>query len=66
MTSLDSLHAPVREDWLGLRKEEILEPGRSIVNPHHLWDQPGGRYLFPELVGPCRPRALITWDPGRT
>ena len=46
-----SLHAPVREDWLGLRQEEILEPARPIIDPHHhLWDRPGARYLFPELL----------------
>jgi predicted TIM-barrel fold metal-dependent hydrolase len=51
MMSRDSLHAPVREDWLALRREEILEPGRPIVDPHHhLWDRPGARYLFPELL----------------
>src|SRR3712207_1488020 len=51
MTSHDSLHAPVREDWLALREEEILEPTRPIVDPHHhLWDRPGARHLFPELL----------------
>lgn len=44
-------HLPVREDWLALGREEILEPGRPIIDPHHhLWDRPTGRYLFPELL----------------
>lgn len=43
-------HLPVREDWLALQQEEILEPGLPIIDPHHhLWDRPGNRYLFEEL-----------------
>jgi predicted TIM-barrel fold metal-dependent hydrolase len=42
---------PVRTDWLARRTEEILEPGLPIVDPHHhLWERPGYRYLFPELL----------------
>ncbi len=41
----------VRQEWLDRRKEEILEPGLPIVDPHHhLWDRPGWRYLLPELL----------------
>ena len=44
-------HAPVRPDWLNKRREEILEPGLPIVDPHHhLWDRPGNRYLFEDLL----------------
>jgi L-fuconolactonase len=43
--------APVRTDWLTRHTEEILEPGLPIIDPHHhLWDRPGYRYLFPELL----------------
>lgn len=46
-----SPHLPVREDWLALRQEEILEPALPIVDPHHhLWDRPGARYLLEELL----------------
>jgi L-fuconolactonase len=46
-----SPHAPVREDWLALHHEEIIEPELPIVDPHHhLWDAPSGRYLLDELT----------------
>jgi predicted TIM-barrel fold metal-dependent hydrolase len=45
------IQAPVRQDWLEKRHEEIIEPGLPIIDPHHhLWDRPGYRYLFPELL----------------
>ena len=45
------IQAPVREDWLDKHHEEIIEPGLPIIDPHHhLWDRPGYRYLFPELL----------------
>src|SRR5437764_1003480 len=45
------LYADPREDWLALRKEEILDPARPIVDPHHhLWDRGGQRYLIEELA----------------
>jgi L-fuconolactonase len=44
-------HAPVRPDWLARRQEEAIEPQLPIVDPHHhLWDRPGNRYLFSELL----------------
>jgi L-fuconolactonase len=44
-------HAPVRPEWLDQRREEIIEPALPIVDPHHhLWDRPGNRYLFPDLL----------------
>ena len=37
--------------WLAQRKEEILEPGLEIVDPHHhLWDRPGHRFLIDQLL----------------
>jgi predicted TIM-barrel fold metal-dependent hydrolase len=46
-------HLPVRPEWLAGRREEILEPGLPIVDPHHhLVDRANtGRYLLPELLG---------------
>jgi L-fuconolactonase len=44
-------HAPIRQDWLDKRREEIIEPDLSIVDPHHhMWDRPGNRYLLPDLL----------------
>jgi L-fuconolactonase len=37
--------------WLALRREEIIEPGLEIVDPHHhLWDHPGNRFLLDQLL----------------
>jgi len=34
----------IREDWLLLTREEVLEPDLAIVDPHHhLWDFPAAR-----------------------
>jgi predicted TIM-barrel fold metal-dependent hydrolase len=45
------LYADPREDWLALRKEEIIDPARPIVDPHHhLWDRGGQRYLIEEMA----------------
>src|SRR6266550_4894006 len=42
---------PIRRDWLDRRKEPILEPELPIVDPHHhLWQRPGWRYLFEDLL----------------
>src|SRR4030088_2004054 len=51
VVSKSGLYADPREDWLALRKEEIIDPARPIVDPHHhLWDRGGQRYLIEELV----------------
>jgi predicted TIM-barrel fold metal-dependent hydrolase len=43
--------APIRNDWLAKHTEEIIEPGLSIVDPHHhLYDRPRYTYLFPDLL----------------
>ncbi len=45
------LYADPREDWLALRSEEIIDPSRPIVDPHHhLWDRGGQRYLIDDLA----------------
>ena len=46
-----AIQAPIRQDWLDKRHEEIIEPDLPIVDPHHhLWDRPGYRYLFHDLL----------------
>jgi L-fuconolactonase len=46
-----SRHIPVRPDWLATHKEEVIEPGLPIIDPHHhLWNHPGNGYLLPELL----------------
>ena len=41
----------VREDWLALYSEEILDPALPIIDPHHhLWDRPGWRYMPHDLL----------------
>ena len=42
---------PLREDWLALHDEGVLEPDLPIIDPHHhLWDRQGTRYLLEELL----------------
>src|SRR5438445_7869250 len=49
--SRSGLYADPREDWLALRREEIIDPARPIVDPHHhLWDRGGQRYLIEEMA----------------
>jgi predicted TIM-barrel fold metal-dependent hydrolase len=48
--SAPAIQAPIRQDWLDRRHEEIIEPELPIIDPHHhLWDRPGYRYLFQDL-----------------
>jgi len=43
-------HCPVRQEWLALQREAVLEPELPIIDPHHhLWDRAGSRYLAHEL-----------------
>lgn len=45
------LYADPRPDWLALREEEVLDPARPIVDPHHhLWDRGGQRYLIEDIT----------------
>jgi predicted TIM-barrel fold metal-dependent hydrolase len=49
-TTRSGLYADPREDWLAQYTEEIIDPSRPIVDPHHhLWDRGGQRYLIEEL-----------------
>ena len=50
-TTASGLYADPREDWLAQYSEEILDPARPIVDPHHhLWDRGGQRYLIEDLA----------------
>src|SRR5450432_1305219 len=45
------LYADPREDWLAQRKEEVLDPNRPIVDPHHhLWDREGQHYMISDMA----------------
>ena len=47
----------VREDWLRLTEEPILEPGLPIVDPHHhLWQRAEGSTCCAELLARHRQR----------
>src|SRR6202042_27288 len=49
--SKSGLYADPRPDWLAQRKEDIIDPARPIVDPHHhLWDRGGQRYLIEKMV----------------
>jgi predicted TIM-barrel fold metal-dependent hydrolase len=49
--SKSGLYADPREHWLALHKEEVIDPARPIVDPHHhLWDRGGQRYLIEEMA----------------
>lgn len=39
----------VREDWLDQVQEEIIEPTRRVVDPHHHFFAPGGAFPFYDL-----------------
>ena len=50
-TTKSGLYADPREDWLAQRKEEVIDPARPIVDPHHhLWDRGGQRYLVEDIA----------------
>lgn len=50
-TAIGSVSVPPAA-WLASQlPEPILDPGLTIVDPHHhLWDRPGHRYLLDELL----------------
>jgi hypothetical protein len=50
-TTVATRMSGVRESWLALTNEEIIDPNLAIVDPHHhLWDFPNHRYLLPVLL----------------
>ena len=51
MQSSHPNYLPVRESWLALGTEPILEPSLPIVDAHHhFYDRPGWRYLAGEYL----------------
>src|SRR5262245_58480038 len=45
------LFANPREDWLAQYTEEIIDPARPIVDPHHhLWERGGLRYMIEDMA----------------
>ena len=49
--STSGLFADPREDWLAQYSEDIIDPARPIVDPHHhLWDRGGLVYMLGDLV----------------
>ena len=49
--SKSGLYADPREDWLAQYTEEVIDPQRPIVDPHHhLWDRGGQRYMIEEIA----------------
>jgi predicted TIM-barrel fold metal-dependent hydrolase len=49
--SKSGLYADPREDWLAQHTEDIIDPQRPIVDPHHhLWDRGGQRYMIEEMA----------------
>jgi predicted TIM-barrel fold metal-dependent hydrolase len=49
-TTASGLYADPRVDWLAQYTEDVSDPKRPIVDPHHhLWDRGGQRYLIEEL-----------------
>ncbi len=50
-TTFPPAQIPVREAWLSLHQEDILEADLPIVDAHHhLWDRPGQRYLLDQFL----------------
>jgi predicted TIM-barrel fold metal-dependent hydrolase len=48
---LSGLYAEPDERWLDRHREEIIDPARPIVDPHHhLWDGARPRYLLDEIL----------------
>ena len=51
VASNSGLYADPREDWLAQHTEEVIDPQRPIVDPHHhLWDRGGQRYMIEEMA----------------
>ena len=48
---VSGLYVEVNEPWLARTVEDIIDPERPIVDPHHhLWERSGNRYLFDEFL----------------
>jgi predicted TIM-barrel fold metal-dependent hydrolase len=50
-TTRSGLYADPRPDWLAQYTEDVIDPRRPIVDPHHhLWDRGGQVYLLEDIV----------------
>ena len=50
-TTRSGLYADPNVDWLALHTEEVIDPARPIIDPHHhLWDRGGLRYMIEEMA----------------
>src|SRR5579864_9847637 len=50
-TTASGLYADPRVDWLAQYTEDVIDPKRPIVDPHHhLWDRGGQRYLIDDIA----------------
>jgi predicted TIM-barrel fold metal-dependent hydrolase len=50
-TTRSGLYADPRPDWLAQYTEDVIDPKRPIVDPHHhLWDRGGQVYLLEDIV----------------
>ena len=50
-STIGSRMSGVRNDWLALTQEPILEPDLAIIDPHHhLWDFPEYPYLLNDIL----------------
>lgn len=51
MSQQNHFAGSVNDQWLAQHREDALEPGLPIVDPHHhLWVTQGGSYLFQDLL----------------
>lgn len=51
LKALKKAQISVDPAWLALTREEIIDPDLEIIDAHHhVWDMPGNRYLFDELL----------------
>lgn len=50
-TRASGIYPPVRQDWLRLHDEPVVDPDLPIVDAHHhLWDREEGRYLVEDFA----------------
>src|ERR1700685_2758483 len=55
-TTRSGLYADPREDWLAQYTEQVLDPARPIVDPHHhLWDRGGPRFFIQGITADNAP-----------
>ena len=48
---MSAILEPKSSAWLDQVQEDIIDPGRRIIDPHHhLWDHDDNPYMLPELL----------------